>query len=121
MEPRILLVDDHEPGRKLLERLFELEGRQVRAAGSLAAAERALAEEHPALIVLDLNLPDGSGLELTRKLKAHPHTAAIPIVACTAAVIESDEERALEAGCDAFLAKPIDLRRFAEVLASVLG
>jgi two-component system cell cycle response regulator DivK len=121
MERRILLVDDHEPGRKLLERLFEREGHQVRGARSLAAAELALAEEQPALIVLDLNLPDGSGLDLTRKLKAHPLTAAIPIVACTAAVLESDEERALEAGCDAFLAKPIDLRRFSEVLASVLA
>jgi CheY-like chemotaxis protein len=121
MQRRILLVDDHALNLKLLERLFEREGHEVRTAGSLAAAERVLAEEQPAMIVLDLNLPDGSGLEFTRKLRAHPLTAAIPIVACTAAVTASDEERALEAGCDAFLAKPIDLPRFSELIASILA
>jgi two-component system, cell cycle response regulator DivK len=117
---RVLVVDDHELNLKLLERLLEREGREVRAADSVAAAERALAEEQPAMIVLDLNLPDGSGLELTRKLKAEPRTASIPIVACTAAVMPSDEDEALEAGCDAFVAKPIDLRHFSEVISSIL-
>jgi two-component system, cell cycle response regulator DivK len=118
---RILVVDDHELNLKLLERLLELEGREVRAANSLAAAERALAEEQPAMIVLDVNLPDGNGLELTRKLKSHPVTASIPIVACTAGVTGDDEHQALEAGCDAYVSKPIDLRRFATVIASMLG
>jgi len=118
---RVLVVDDHELNLKLLERLLEREGREMRAADSLAAAERALAEEQPAMIVLDLNLPDGSGLELTRKLKSQPDTASIPIVACTAAVMPADEDRALEAGCDAFLAKPIDLHRFSEVISSILA
>jgi CheY-like chemotaxis protein len=118
---RVLVVDDHELNLRLLERLLELHGREVRAADSLAAAERALAEEQPALIVLDLNLPDGSGLDLTRKLKSEPRTASIPIVACTAAVMPSDEDRALEAGCDAFVAKPIDLRRFSAVVSSMLA
>jgi CheY-like chemotaxis protein len=118
---RVLVVDDHDLNLKLLERLLELEGREVRAAGSLAAAERALAEEHPAMIVLDLNLPDGSGLDLTRKLKSEPRTASIPIVACTAAVMPSDEDDALEAGCDAFVAKPIDLQHFSTVISSILA
>jgi CheY-like chemotaxis protein len=118
---RVLVVDDHELNLRLLERLLEMEGREVRSAGSLAAAERALAEERPAMIVLDLNLPDGSGLELTRKLKAEPRTASIPIVACTAAVMPADEDRALAAGCDAFVAKPIDLRRFSEIISSILA
>jgi len=118
---RVLVVDDHELNLKLLERLLEREGREVRAADSVAAAERALAEEQPAMIVLDLNLPDGSGLELTRRLKAEPRTASIPIVACTAGVLPSDENEAMEAGCDAFVAKPIDLRRFSEVISSILS
>ncbi len=118
---RVLVVDDHELNLRLLERLLELEGREVRAAGSLAAAEQALAEEQPAMIVLDLNLPDGSGLELTRRLKSEPRTASIPIVACTAAVMPSDEDRALEAGCDAFVAKPIDLAHFSTVISSMLS
>jgi len=117
----VLVIDDHELNLRLLERLLELEGHEVRAADSLAAAERALAEEQPAMIVLDLNLPDGSGLELTRRLKSQPDTASIPIVACTAAVMQSDEDRALEAGCDAFVAKPIDLAHFASVISSVLS
>jgi CheY-like chemotaxis protein len=118
---RVLVVDDHALNLKLLERLLEREGREVRAADSVAAAERALAEEEPAMIVLDVNLPDGSGLELTRRLKAEPRTASIPIVACTAAVLPSDENEAMEAGCDAFVAKPIDLRRFSEVISSILS
>ncbi|HEV3391840.1 MAG TPA: response regulator [Solirubrobacteraceae bacterium] len=121
MERRILIVDDHEPGVALIERLLELDGHKVRAAGSLADAERALAEEQPAMIVLDLNLPDGSGLELTRKLKAHPVTAEIPILACTAAVLPADEHEALEAGCDAYVSKPIDLHRFQTIVASMLA
>ena len=114
-------MDDHDLNLKLLERLLELEGREVRAADSLAAAERALAEEQPALIVLDLNLPDGSGLDLTRKLKSEPRTASIPIVVCTAAVKPADEDEAVEAGCDAFVVKPIDLQRFAAVISSILA
>ena len=118
---RVLVVDDHDFNLRLLERLLEMEGRQVRSADSLAAAEQALAEEEPAMIVLDMNLPDGSGLELTRKLKSEPRTASIPIVACTAAVLQADEQRALEAGCDAFVAKPIDLRRFSTLVSSILS
>jgi two-component system cell cycle response regulator DivK len=71
--------------------------------------------------VLDLNLPDGSGLDLTRKLKSHPVTASIPIVACTAGVLPADEHDALEAGCDAYVSKPIDLQRFSMVIASMLS
>ena len=118
---RVLIVDDHDFNLKLLERLLELEGREVRAAASLAAAEQALAEEQPAMIVIDLNLPDGSGLDLTRRLKSEARTASIPIVACTAAVMQSDEQRALEAGCDAFVAKPIDVEYFSTVVSSMLS
>jgi CheY-like chemotaxis protein len=118
---RVLVVDDHEFNLKLLARLLELEGHEVRSADSLAAAERALAEEQPAMIVLDLHLPDGSGLDLTRKLKSHPLTASIPIVACTAAAMQADEDQALEAGCDAFVSKPIDTRRFSTIVSSMLS
>ena len=117
---RVLVIDDHALNLKLLERVLELKGHEARGADCLAAAERALAEEQPAMIVLDLNLPDGSGLDLTRRLKSQPRTAAIPIVACTAAVTPADEDRARAAGCDAFVAKPIDLQRFAAVVSSML-
>jgi CheY-like chemotaxis protein len=121
MAPPVLVVDDHDLNRKLLERLLELDGHPVRCAESLAVAEEAIADQPPAAIVLDLNLPDGSGLDLTRRLKSEPRTAAIPIVACTAAVMPADEDLALEAGCDAFVAKPIDLQRFSMVISSMLS
>jgi two-component system cell cycle response regulator DivK len=121
MDRPVLVIDDHELNLKLLERLLELEGHPVRAADSLAAAEQAIAEVEPAMIVLDLNLPDGSGLDLTRKLKSHPRTASIPIVACTAAVMPSDEDRAREAGCDAFVSKPINVREFSTVVSEMLA
>ena len=118
---RILVVDDHEPNVMLLERLLGRDGHAVHSVSSLAGAEQALAKERPAMIVLDLNLPDGSGLGLARRLKADPLTASIPIVACTAAVAASDEASALEAGCDAFVAKPVDLQRFSGLIASLLS
>jgi two-component system cell cycle response regulator DivK len=118
---RVLVVDDHDCNLKLLERLLEREGHAVRGADSLEAAERALSEEKPSMIVLDLNLGDGCGLELTRKLKSAPRTASIPIVACTAAALPADRDRAREAGCDAFVAKPIDLLHFSTVVSSILS
>ena len=121
MAQRVLVIDDHELSLKLLERLLEREGHAVRAANSLAEAERALAEEEPAMIVLDLNLPDGNGLELTRRLKSDPRTASIPILACTAAVLPADEDRALEAGCAALITKPIDVGRFSTIVSSILA
>lgn len=117
----ILVVDDHKPGVMLLERLLERQGHRVRTADSLAAAEQAVAQETPAMIVLDLSLPDGSGLDLARRLRSQPPTASIPIVACTAGVAQADEQRALEAGCDAYVAKPIDARRFTSLVAEMLS
>jgi CheY-like chemotaxis protein len=116
----ILVVDDHELNLKLLTRVLELEGHSVAAAGTLDAAERAIAEDPPALIVLDLNLPDGDGLELARRLKSDPRTGSCAIVACTADAMTEDRERALAAGCDAYVSKPIDTREFAELVASLL-
>jgi CheY-like chemotaxis protein len=117
---RVLVVDDHELTLKLLQRVLELEGIHVVAAGSIGAAERALAEELPALIVLDLQLPDGDGLDLARRLKRERRTESCGIVACTAEAMRGDEERALAAGCDAYVSKPIDTRAFAALVSSML-
>jgi two-component system, cell cycle response regulator DivK len=117
---RVLVVDDHELNLKLLQRVLELEGMQVVPAASIRAAELALAEELPAVIVLDLQLPDGDGLDLARRLKRNPRTESCAIVACTAEAMRGDEERALAAGCDAYVAKPIDTRAFAALVSSML-
>jgi CheY-like chemotaxis protein len=118
---RILVVDDNALNLKLLRRVLELDGHDVVGADCLAAAERAAAVRRPALIVLDLQLPDGDGLELARQLKRAPETASCLIVACTAGAMKGDEEQALAAGCDAYVSKPIDTRRFGGLVASLLS
>ena len=81
----------------------------------LAAAER------PALIVMDLNLPGITGYEATRTLKADPVTAGIPVVALTAQAMRGDEQKAREAGCDAYLTKPLDAAVLRATLRQFLG
>jgi len=117
---RILVVDDHELNRKLLERLLGIEGYDVSAADCVASAEEAIAEINPVLIVLDLQLPDGDGVDLARKLKTELGADCPAIVACTAGVMNGEEERALRGGCDAYVPKPIDARSFADLIASLL-
>jgi two-component system, cell cycle response regulator DivK len=117
---RVLVVDDHELNLKLLQHVLEYEGHEVVVADSLAAAERAFAQAKPALIVLDVQLPDGDGLDLARRVKAMPQGESCAIVACTADAMKGDRERALAAGCDAYVSKPIDTRAFAALVASML-
>jgi CheY-like chemotaxis protein len=113
-----LVVDDHELNLKLLQRVLELEGLDVTAVGTMAAAEQAIAQQLPDVIVLDLLLPDGDGRDLARRLKADPQTAGCAIVACTAGAMRGDRERALDAGCDAYVSKPIDTQGFAALVSS---
>jgi two-component system cell cycle response regulator DivK len=75
----------------------------------------------PALIVLDVQLPDGDGLDLARRLKRDPRTESCAVVACTAEAMRGDEERALAAGCDAYVSKPIDTRAFAALVSAMLN
>jgi two-component system, cell cycle response regulator DivK len=117
---RVLVVDDHELNLKLLQNVLEYEGHEVVVADSLAAAERAFAQAKPALIVLDVELPDGDGLDLARRVKSMPPQESCAILACTADAMKGDRERALEAGCDAYVSKPIDTREFAALVASML-
>jgi CheY-like chemotaxis protein len=116
----LLVVDDHELNLKLLQRVLELDGHDVRGATSLHAAQRAIERKPPALVVLDLNLPDGDGLELARRLKSDARTASCVVLACTAGAMTEDRERALQAGCDAYVSKPIDTRDFSSLVASLL-
>jgi CheY-like chemotaxis protein len=118
---RVLVVDDHELNLKLLQRVLELEGLHVIPAQTMHAAEQVLAEEVPALIVLDVQLPDGDGLDLARRLKRDPRTESCAVVACTAEAMRGDEERALAAGCDAYVSKPIDTRAFAALVSAMLN
>jgi two-component system cell cycle response regulator DivK len=118
---RILVVEDNELNLKLLNDVLEAHGYDVLATREGAVAIVWAEQYRPDLILMDLQLPDISGLEVTRQLKAGAATASIPIVAVTAFAMAGDEKRALEHGCDAYIAKPIDLRKFLDVIAGYVG
>jgi CheY-like chemotaxis protein len=117
---RILIVDDNPTNLKLVAYLVRASGYDVTTAEDAEAALAALAHQPPDLILMDIQLPGIDGLELTRRLKADPATAHIPIVAVTAYAMQSDRERALAAGCDAYVTKPIDTRTLPRTIASLL-
>jgi CheY-like chemotaxis protein len=108
----VLVVEDNEANQLLVRAVLELEGIDVRIAGSGPEALDVLRECVPQLILMDVQLPGQDGLTLTRLIKADPATAAIPIVALTAHAMTGDRELALDAGCIAYISKPIDTRTF---------
>ncbi|HYM96351.1 MAG TPA: response regulator [Candidatus Sulfotelmatobacter sp.] len=109
----ILVVEDNEANQLLTAALLEREGYRVELAASSDQASRVLSDRHPDLILMDVQLPGEDGLSFTRRLRADPLTAAIPIVALTALAMSGDQERTLAAGCNGYIAKPIDTRTFA--------
>jgi DNA-binding response OmpR family regulator len=117
----VLVLDDHSMSRLLLARVLELEGFDVMQADSIAIADRLARAEKPSLIVLDVRLPDGDGLEFARRLRSDPTTSGCAILACTAAASLDDEARSLAAGCDAFVGKPIEPRAVAALVTSLIG
>jgi CheY-like chemotaxis protein len=118
---RILVVDDNPQNLKLVRVLLTLENYDVRSAGDAEEALRTLETFTPGLILMDLQLPGMDGLELTRRLKADPARRGILIVALTAYAMKGDEEKALAAGCDAYVSKPIDTRALCALVAAKLG
>lgn len=118
---RVLVVEDSPANLRLMEVLLARAGHQVVGAGSVAAARRELAAGRPDLILLDLQLPDGDGLDLAADLKADPGTASVPIIAVTAYAMPEDEAAALQAGCEGYLSKPINTRTFCAQIQAVLG
>ncbi len=118
---RVLVIDDHALNLKLLQRVLELDGHDVTAVASLGDAQDAIAAQSFALIVVDVQLPDGDGLDLARQIKGDPQTASCPVIACTAAAMTVDRDNALAAGCDAYVSKPIDTREFGALASSLLS
>ena len=116
----ILVVDDNPQNSKLVTFILQAKGYVVRTAAHANEALSAIAEETPRLILMDIQLPDMDGLTLTRKLRADERTRDIFIVALTAYAMKGDEERALEAGCDAYITKPIDTRALPGQVAEYL-
>lgn len=116
----ILIVDDNLINLKLLRVLLSAEGYEVRTAAAAEQALTVLEELHPDLILMDIQLPGIDGLELTRRLKSDPMTKDIIILGLTAYAMKGDEERVLAAGCDGYIAKPIDTRTLPGVIAQSL-
>ncbi|MDQ6892400.1 MAG: response regulator [Acidobacteriota bacterium] len=117
----ILVVEDSPDIRELVRVLLESAGHEVMTASDGQEGVALTRERHPNLVLMDLSLPVLSGWEATREIKADPDTASIPVIAVTAHAMQGDRERALAAGCDGFVAKPIDEETFASVVASFLG
>jgi CheY-like chemotaxis protein len=117
----ILIVDDNPINLKLARVLLTSEGYQVRTAEDADEALATLEEFLPRMILMDIQLPGVDGLELSRRLKADPATQSIIIVALTAYAMKGDNERALAAGCNGYVAKPIDTRTLPGIVASYLA
>jgi CheY-like chemotaxis protein len=118
---RILVVEDSPDIRELVRVLLESAGHEVMTASDGQEGVALVREHRPSLVLMDLSLPVLSGWEATREIKADPATASIPVIAVTAHAMQGDRERALAAGCDGFVAKPIDEETFASVVTSFLG
>lgn len=118
--PLVLVVEDIPVNLMLTEAVLAAAGYRVSSAGTAEEALRRLDEERPAVILMDVQLPGEDGLSLTRRLKADPRTAAIPVIALTAHAMKGDQEAAEEAGCDAYISKPIDTRTLGAQVAAVI-
>ena len=118
--PKILLVEDNEMNRDMLSRRLERKGFEVVMAVDGGQAVAMAASEHPDLILMDISLPVIDGCEATRRIKADPQTAGTPIIALTAHAMASDREKTLEAGCDDYDTKPVDLPRLLAKIQALL-
>jgi two-component system cell cycle response regulator DivK len=117
----ILLVDDNTTNMKLSLFLLESADHTVLTATNAEAGLTLARERHPALILMDIQLPGMDGLEATARLKADPATRDIPVIALTALAMKGDEERIRAAGCDGYIAKPLDYKEFLATIKAQLG
>jgi two-component system cell cycle response regulator DivK len=117
---KILLVEDNEMNRDMLSRRLVRKGYEVIMALDGRQAVELAAAEHPDLILMDMSLPVIDGWEATRQVKAAPATRAIPVIALTAHAMAGDREKAIQAGCDDYDTKPIDLPRLLEKITTLL-
>jgi len=121
MTKTVMIVEDNELNMKLFRDLIEAHGyRTVQTRNGLTAMD--LAREHrPDLILMDIQLPEISGLDVTRQLKGDAELRTIPVIAVTAFAMKGDEERIRQGGCEAYISKPISVGRFIETIKTFLG
>ena len=116
----ILYIEDNPGNRLLVKRILEVEGYKVVEAISGLAGLSAAESMQPDLILVDINLPELDGYELTRRLKQIRHLSSVPIIAMTANVMKGDREKSLAAGCDGYIQKPIDVDQLPVQVANYL-
>jgi two-component system, cell cycle response regulator DivK len=119
--PKILLVEDNDLNRDMLSRRLKRRGYEVTLAVDGEEGVAMAASEMPDLVLMDMSLPKIDGWEATRRIKGNPATASIPVIALTAHAMSGDREQALEAGCDDYDTKPVELPRLLEKITSCLG
>jgi two-component system cell cycle response regulator DivK len=118
--PKILYIEDNFENRILVKRVLEAEGYVVLEADDGPSGMRVAEQERPDLILMDINLPEVDGYEVTAKLRQVSSLAGVPIVALTANVLKGDRERSLAAGCDGYIQKPIDVDLLPAQIAAFL-
>lgn len=118
--PKILLVEDNEMNRDMLSRRLQRKGYDVHMAVDGGQGVEMAKSIAPDLILMDMSLPVLDGWEATRQLKADPATKPIPVIALTAHAMAGDREKALEAGCEDYDTKPIELPRLLEKMEALL-
>jgi len=116
----ILYVEDNYENRTLVRRLLQSFGYLVLEADSADEALNVLSTNHPDLILMDINMPDVDGYSLTQQIKAMPEFHSTPVIAITANVMRGDREKTLQAGCDSYIEKPIDVDHFLDMISSYL-
>lgn len=121
MAKRVMIVEDNELNMKLFNDLLEAQNYEtIQTSNGLEALD--LAKQHrPDLILMDIQLPEVSGLEVTKWLKEDDELARIPVIAVTAFAMKGDEERIRQGGCEAYISKPISVMKFLETVKSYLG
>ncbi len=118
---KILLVEDNEMNRDMLSRRLERKGYEVIMALDGEEGVEMAQTQSPDLILMDMSLPSMDGWEATKILKADPTTTAIPVIALTAHAMSGDREKAIEAGCDDYDTKPVELPRLLEKIQTLLA
>jgi len=119
--PKILLVEDNEMNRDMLSRRLQRKGYEVVLAVDGPSGLEMVKTEAPDLVLMDMSLPALDGWEAARRLKADAATQRLPIIALTAHAMAGDREKALEAGCDDYDTKPIELPRLLGKIEALLG
>ena len=117
----VLIVEDNELSRDMLSRRLRKRGYEILAAPDAIVGLELAGQHHPSVILMDMSLLELDGWEATRRLKANPDTAGIPVIALTAHAMRGDKESAFAAGCDDYDTKPVDLKRLLGKIEGVLN